>query len=110
MSTILISNGGYVQQDPADLKLYLFDWDANSLALGVIITSSSFSIKAIRPSVTDAALVKDNESVLPSQRQTQLRLSGGTLGQTYEVANKIITNETPSQTKERSFRVVIANL
>lgn len=56
------------------------------------------------------ALTKDSESILvATNRTTQVRLSGGTLGQLYEVANKIVTSETPSQTKEKSFRVLIEN-
>lgn len=55
-------------------------------------------------------LTKDSESILvATNRTTQVRLSGGTLGQLYEIANRIVTNETPSQTKEKSFRVLIEN-
>lgn len=111
MSTITIHEGQLVTKDPADVKVYTFDWDTENLAVGVTIValSSTWTITAIRPSKVDTALTKDQESILAGSRKTQLRLSGGTLGQTYEIANKIRTSETPFQEKERSFRVLIEN-
>jgi hypothetical protein len=67
------------------------------------------------------ALTKDSEAKLTAaeattalqrtvtvdNRVTRLRLIGGTLGQTYTIANKATTSETPAQIKERSFRVII---
>lgn len=110
MATVTILNGDQVTKDPADSKVYLVDWDTNNLAATVIIVTSAWTITAISPSQTDAVLTKDNESILTGDRKTQVRLLAGTLGQTYEIANKIRTNETPYQEKERSFRVRVENL
>jgi hypothetical protein len=62
-------------------------------------------------------LALDNTSILSSQpydsRVTQVRLSGkgrAYVGRRYEIANRITTDESPAQTKERSFFVVIENL
>lgn len=111
MSTVTITNGDQVTKDPADSKIYLVDWDTNNLGVGVTIAGTPvWTISAVYPSTTDAALTSDNTSVLAGLRKTQIRLIGGTVGQTYEVANKIVTSETPSQTKERSFRVLVENL
>lgn len=108
MSTVLIRNGDLVLKDPSDAKVYVFDWDTNNLAVGVTITGVPvWTITAIGPSLTDTALTQDQASVLAGNRKTQVRLSAGTLGQTYEIANKIVTSETPAQTKERSFRVLV---
>jgi hypothetical protein len=108
MSTVTISPGALVTKDPSDIKVYVFDWDTNNLAVGVTISGVPvWTITAVKPSTTDTNLTKDNESVLAGSRKTQVRLLGGTVGQTYEIANKIVTNETPAQTKERSFRVLI---
>jgi hypothetical protein len=55
----------------------------------------------------------DSVSVLSSGRETQLRLLGqgdGHLGKRFEIANRITTSESPAQTKERSFFIVIENL
>lgn len=62
-------------------------------------------------------LTLDNTSVLSdapyNSRVTQVRLTGqgdAHAGRRYEIANRITTNESPAQTKERSFFVVIENL
>lgn len=109
MATVTISPGALVAKDPADIKVYQVDWDTSNLGVGVTITTSTWTITALRPTPSDATLTKDNESVLAGSRITQVRLSGGTLNQTYEIANKIVTNESPAQTKERSFQVLVTN-
>lgn len=108
--SLIISSGDQVTKDPADVKLYVVDWSTANLALGVTITTSTWTITAIYPSTTDAVLTKDSESILAGLRTTQVRLSAGTLGQTYEIANKIVTTESPAQTKECSFRIRVENL
>jgi hypothetical protein len=107
--TVTIAPGALVIKDPADIKVYVVDWDTNNLAVGVTITTSTWTITAITPSTSDAVLTKDQESILAGDRKTQVRLSAGTVWQTYEIANRIVTNEAPAQTKERSFRVLIQN-
>lgn len=93
---------------------------------GVLYTAAAASTGQLPPNatywtVTAISLTKDQETILNAaaasvalqrtvtgdSRVTQLRLTGGTLGHLYEVANKVVTNETPAQTKERSFRVLI---
>lgn len=110
MSTITIQNGDQATKDPSDIKVYIVDWDTANLGATVTISTSTWTITPISPSQSDANLTKDNESLLAGNRKTQVRLTAGTLGQLYEIANKIVTNETPAQTKERSFRVLIQQL
>lgn len=109
MSTVTIYPGDLVLKDPADIKVYQVDWDAQNLAIGATITQSTWTVTAIAPSTSDTALTKDQESVLGGNRKTQVRLSAGTLNQRYEIANKIVTSESPAQTKERSFQVLVQN-
>jgi hypothetical protein len=160
---VVIQEGDLIRKDPADSKVFAFDWDYGNLAPAVQISTSTFTITEASPFtawsaltnyvandyVTSAsvlyvclvphinqippnatywavvsaftALTKDSEARLTAaeattalqrtitvdNRVTRLRLIGGTLGQTYTIANKAITNETPAQTKERSFRVII---
>jgi hypothetical protein len=107
---LTIEDGGLVVKDPSDKTLFTFNWDAH-LATGVQIATSTFAIRAIRPS-GDTALTKDSESaagIAPLARTTQLRVIAGTVGGLYEIANTIVTNETPAQTKERSFRILVQN-
>lgn len=44
-----------------------------------------------------------------SSRYTRFRFTGGTLGAVYEFANMILTDESPAQRKERSFKIQIEN-
>lgn len=110
MSVITITENGLVTKDPSDIKVYLLDWDVQNLAVGATITTSVFTITPGPGSpATSADLTQDNASILTGSRKTQVRLSGGTLGQQYEVTNRIVTNETPAQTKERSFSILVQN-
>lgn len=105
---ITVEDGALIEKDPADISVYSFDWDADNLAAGVQISTYLFTITAIKPA-GDSALTKDNEGYVTgsSQRKTQLRLTGGTLGATYRIDNRIVTNESPTQQKERSFFLTI---
>lgn len=107
MSSVIIRPGQRVGKDPSDERVYTFDWDTDNLATAATITQSTWSITVVSGS-DSPVLTKDNEAVLTGSRKTQLRLKGGGLGAEYEIANKIVTSETPTQTKERSFRVLIA--
>ena len=123
MSAIIIRPGDLVTKDPADEKTYVVDWDGDNLPALVTLTTSTWTITPIGPSTSDVALTKDSEALLSAadatlalertvalgNRVSRVRLKAGTLGQTYEIANKGVTSETPSQTKERSFRVLIQN-
>lgn len=69
--------------------------------------------------VAVAGLGMDSSTILsasPSNsRATEIRLFGGGAalarkGRKFEVSNTAVTNETPAQTKDRSFFVVIADL
>lgn len=104
MSTT-IRPGGLTTKDPNSIELFTFDWDAEHLAASVTITTSSFTISG-----PDANLTQDNASILSGSRKTQVRLTGGTAGATYTVTNRIVTNETPAQTKDASFKVLIEEL
>ena len=112
MSVTTIAPGQQIEIDPSDKKVITFNWD-DHLTAGATIATSTFTITAIRPA-SATGLTKDNETILSSgsygNRYTQLRLLAGgdsTVGQKFEVANKVVTTETPTQTIERSFQVLI---
>lgn len=105
---ITIEDGRQIEQDPNDVRVFVFDWDALNLTAGVTIVSSTFTVVALYP-LTATLMTKDNEGMVPdsNNRKTRLRLSGGVLGATYEIANKVTTDESPAQIKERSFKILI---
>lgn len=107
--SVTIKAGELSRQDPSDIRLYTFDWDASNLeALVEIAGAATWTVSAVRPT-TATLLTKDQESILAGNRKAQVRLQGGTLGALYNIACKITTNETPSQTKEQSFFVLVEN-
>lgn len=115
-----IRDGGQVVKDSADIKTYCVDW-RDMFRASVQITTSTWTITAIAPSTTDAVLTKDNEAILSAALATtaleetvseenlvtRVRLTAGTNGQKYQVANKVVSNESPAQTIERSFFVLV---
>ena len=110
--------------DPSDVRTVVFDWDDDNLASGVQISTSTFTITAVKQSGL-TALTKDNPAILTAaeattalertvsvaSRATRVRLIATTAsdGDEYQLANAIVTNESPTQTKERSVTVLIQN-
>jgi hypothetical protein len=89
-------------KDPQEALVYAIDWGARWLAPEVTINSSTWTITG-----PDAALIKDAEVLSEDERSTRVRLSAGTNGAKYVVTNRIVTNESPSQTGERSFMLLV---
>jgi hypothetical protein len=95
--------GDEVLKDPDAVLVYSWNWDA-WLASDAQISSSTWIITG-----PDAALTKANEIVAPGARASRLKLSGGTLGKRYTVTNRIVTNESPAQTEDRSIKIRVAS-
>jgi hypothetical protein len=106
--SLTIVDSGMAVMDPSDIRRFRFDWDSLYLASGVAITTSTFTITPILQNGA-TVLTKDSESIVPGGRFTQLRLNATTAsnGDSYQVNNKIVTDESPAQTIERSFKVLI---
>jgi len=95
-----LAPGELAYQDPDAALVYVFDWRA---WLGdATIASSTFIITG-----PDGGLVQDTAGVLADNQQTRVRISKGTVGETYDVINRIVTGETPPQTDDRSLRLKI---
>ena len=108
MSVTYIYSGDLLIMDPSDKRVIQMDWGA--LPDGVLINSQVYTITAIKQNGV-TALTKDNESVDAGGRATQLRLlaTTATVGDRYQVSNKITTTESPAQEIERSYFVRIEN-
>lgn len=107
--------GDLVVKDPDSDEPYGFDWSdfIAELGAGSAIASSSWTITG-----PDATLTKHDTStsitalidgVTVTGHFTQLYLTGGTVGRRYTVTNRIVTNNTPPVTDDRSFSVSVAN-
>lgn len=124
MSVVVVRPGGLIPFDPSDKRVIVFDWDRSALASTASISSQIFTISAVRQNGV-TALTKDNEDILTAaeatialertvtadSRVTSVRLLATTAtdGDIYDVANKITTNESPSQDIEQSVRILVQN-
>jgi hypothetical protein len=108
--SIEIRPGGLIRLDPSDVEPVVWDWDDLALPASVTITTSTWTITVIKQNGL-TALTKDNESILSGSRRTQVRLiaTTATAGDQYYVANKIVTNESPTRTVEKQVKVLIEN-
>lgn len=89
-------------KDEDDEIVYEFDW--TDFLAGATITTSTFTISG-----GDGLLTKDNESIAADNLSTSVRLKAGTLRQTYRITNQIVSNASPTETKEKSFLLTIRN-
>jgi hypothetical protein len=97
--------GSTIYHDPSDELVYTFDWTTDGFLVGnATISTSTFTISG-----PDSGLTKDNPSILSGSTSTQVRVIGGTLGKTYTLTNRIVTNESPTQTAERSVLIAVRN-
>jgi len=106
MSTT-IQAGGVLVLDPNDERIINFDWD-DVLSTGVEILSSTWTIAAIKQSGI-TALTADSGVILDGNRVTQSRFiaTTATNGDQYWVSNQIETDESPAETIEQRFRVLV---
>lgn len=72
-------------KDPNEVLDYVLDW-SDRLDDDTIETSTW--LFAVDP---DSVLVIDSDSILSPATSTQVWLSGGTIGQTYQLTNRITT-------------------
>lgn len=111
MSSVTVAHNALIEKDTNENRVILFDWDAENLATGASIATSTWTISMDRPSTeTPVGLANDNATIVSGNRKTQTRLTGGTLGSLYRVTNTVLTDESPAQTKERSVFVKVVNL
>jgi hypothetical protein len=87
-------------KDPDAVLVYTWDWSAWLVGAATIATST-FAID----SAPDAALTLDQATIITGDTSTRVRISGGTAGKTYTVRNRVVTNEVPTQTDDRSVYI-----
>jgi hypothetical protein len=110
MTTVSIQPESTIILDPSDKRTVVFDWDERNLAQAVTVSASVWTITAIRQ-IGVTALTKDNESLVTGNRKTQVRLlaTTATVGDEYQLSNKVTTSDSPVQEKEQSIRILIQN-
>jgi hypothetical protein len=107
--SLTVQAGELVPFDPSDIRVIDFNW-ADNLGSAAISGSATWTITAVEPASATVP-TKDNESILSGNQIAQVRINvtGATANARYNIACKITTNETPSQTKEQSFDILVQN-
>ena len=85
-------------KDPAATLDYSVDW-TEFLETGEIIADSEWTVPTGLTLVTDSHT--DTKGII--------WLSGGTLGKSYEVVNRITTDNTPARIDERTIVILMVN-
>lgn len=118
--SLTIYDGQQAPHDPTDSSVFVFDWDAIGLPAGVTIADYGFTTTYVRGGARDVnnnptvLLVVESPVLLSGLRKVQVSVrmseTGLGAGSIWRVANRIVTNETTPQTKERSFFVKVGQL
>lgn len=87
------------EKDPDEVLDYLINW-AVRLGADTIDTSTW-----IMPTSPDALLVKDSDS--NTTTTTTIWMSGGTLGKTYNITNRIVTDGGRTMDKTLTLKIVV---
>ncbi len=98
-----IPEQGLKTKDPSATRNGRVDWTAWFGGSGAAIATPTITVSG-----PDASLVVSGVAV--SNNQTVIyQVTGGTLGVRYMITCRIVTNESPAQTDERSFMVLLEN-
>ena len=107
MSTT-VAPGDTIRKDPDAVRVVTFDWTDWLAGTGAgtgQISTSSWVIAG-----PDVILTKASETIVSGNLKTTVKLSAGTLGRSYTLTNRIVTNESPAQTDDRSITIDVRSL
>jgi hypothetical protein len=96
--------GDLIVKDPSSDEPQGFDWTLWLTELNATIQTSTWTITG-----SDAVLTSHDPSILAGNLKTQAYFTAGTVGVRYTVTNRIVTNNSPAVTDERSFDVLVQN-
>ena len=105
--------GDLIVKDPSADEPWGFDWTAfiRELGTGTEISTSTWTVTGPDAILTthDAGKSTSEEidGVVTAGHFTKVYLAAGTRGRRYTVTNRIVTNNTPPVTDDRSFTVLI---
>ena len=84
------------EKDPQAVKNYKFDW-SDWLDTGETIQSRTVTVPS--------GITLDSDSA--TNTSVQATLSGGTVGESYDINCEIVTNSSPAQTEQRTLTILI---
>jgi hypothetical protein len=92
-------------KDPNAVLDYKFDWKALTNGTGDTDWLASGETLTTKTVMVDAGLTKDSDALSDTNTSVTVWLSGGTAGQRYNVACKIVTSA--NRTDERTISVEV---
>lgn len=97
--------GDVIAKDPDSIEPYSMDWTA--WLAGLIDTAGEDTIDTSTWTVSgaDASLAFQDDSIVTGGLKTQLRLTGGTAGEDYQLTNHIITASGAEDDRSVTIRV-----
>lgn len=95
-----VKPGATVTKDPDAALVYTWDWSA-WLVGDAVIDTATFAVDV----APDASLTLDEDD--SDDTTASVRINGGTVGKKYQVRCRVVTDETPAQTDDRSIWVHI---
>lgn len=98
-----IRPGATAMKDPDSREVYTFDW-TDWLVDDAQLSTSTWTVSG-----PDAALTTDHAGIVDGLLKTRVRINGGTAGKTYQLTNRVTTDETPAQTDDRSITIRVVN-
>ena len=101
-----IRGGGLLTKDPDSTITLVFDWDTDGLEDAVEITEATV-FRTLSSGASTGLMAVSDVSLTGGNRQVQFVLTGGTLGQKYDVTCRVTTSEILPQIDDESFRVLI---
>lgn len=110
-----IHSGGLLTKDPHSDEPFFVDWGREDrIGSSVGISTSTWLISGPDNNLTSAnpgiGTLNYTTTVFTTDaagQVTKAHFTGGTVGETYTVTNRIVTNETPARTLDASFDVLI---
>jgi hypothetical protein len=94
-------------KDPDAVLDYKFDWAASTNATGDSDWLASGETISTATVTVSSGLTKDSDSITDTNTTVTVWLSGGTAGNIYTVACKVVTSG--SRTDERTITIEVAN-
>jgi len=97
--------GAYIDKDPHAVLNYTVDW--TDWIDGDTIATSTWAITTYSTSTVDTTVLTVDNSGISGTKKSVVTLSGGTVGNVYNVRNTIVTAD--DLTESRAFRVKVVN-
>lgn len=101
----MADNNNHFSKDPNAVLDYTWDWKALTNGTGTENWLSSSETIASKTVTVPSGLTLDTSTNTASK--VTAWISGGSIGVTYEVVCRIVTNSVPARTDERSIFITI---